>query len=174
MKHVSLNQIKPSRLTKVAGLFVLAILAVGFFVFPFAAFAGCGKANDIQVKATFFLPGKQLHDIAVSQASQLPTNATVGTSTTTTPSTTSKVPPVSPSLLTALSKLKFQPFVTGKSLLVDDTIFIGTSPQKDGTIVPVMGVVINGNPIVFTNGGKSTAKNVKFIGENKATDPTPD
>jgi len=173
MKHVSLNQIKPSRLTKVAGLFVLAILAVGFFVMPFAAFAGCGKPQDIQVKATFFLPGKQLHDIAVSQASQLPTNATVGTSTTT-PSTTSKVPPVSPSLLAALSKLKFQPFVSGKSLLVDDTIFIGTSPQKDGTVVPVMGVVINGNPIVFTNGGKGTAKNVKFIGENKANDPTPD
>jgi hypothetical protein len=170
MKHVSLNQIKPSRLTKVAGLFVLAILAVGFFVFPFAAFAGCGKPNDIQVQATFLIPGKQLHDLAVSQNSLLPKNATVGT-TTTTPSTTNKLPP---SFLAALGKVKFVPFIDGKSLLVDDTIFIGTSPQKDGTFVPVLGVVIKGNPIVFTNNGSSIAKNVKFIGENKANDPTPD
>ncbi|HWS83215.1 MAG TPA: hypothetical protein VN207_03045 [Ktedonobacteraceae bacterium] len=170
MKHVSLNQIKPSGLTKIAGLFVLAILAIGFFVFPFAAFAGCGKPQDIQVKATFFIPGDKLHQAALSQvpSANAKTNATVGTSN---PATL----PVAPkSITSALSTLKFQPFVNGTSLLANDTIFLGTSKQKDGTVIPIMGVVINGNPIVFTNGGKGTAKNVKFVGENKASDPTPD
>lgn len=62
MKMFSLKRISKSAIAKVAGLAILAILAIGFFAFPLAAFADdCGKQ---QITVTTYIDGTQLINYA--------------------------------------------------------------------------------------------------------------
>ena len=49
INSVSLDKIRRSAVTKVAGLFVLAVLAAAFFVFPLSAFAALPKIQLVGV-----------------------------------------------------------------------------------------------------------------------------
>src|SRR5438445_12079251 len=49
INSVSLDKIRRSAVTKVAGLFVLAVLGVAFFVFPLSAFAALSKVQLVGV-----------------------------------------------------------------------------------------------------------------------------
>jgi hypothetical protein len=58
IKSVSLGKIRASGVTKVAGLFVLAVLAVAFFVLPLGAAAKSSASSSAQLYGAFFSCGQ--------------------------------------------------------------------------------------------------------------------
>ena|ERR1700704_3233039 len=58
IKSVSLDKIRASGVTKVAGLFVLAVLAVAFFVLPLGAAAKSSASSSAQLYGAFFSCGQ--------------------------------------------------------------------------------------------------------------------
>jgi hypothetical protein len=58
IKSVSLDKIRASGVTKIAGLFVLAVLAVAFFVLPLGAAAKSSASGSAQLYGAFFSCGQ--------------------------------------------------------------------------------------------------------------------
>jgi len=58
INSISLDKIRTSRVTKVAGLFVLAVLAVAFFILPLCAAAKSSASGSAQLYGAFFSCGQ--------------------------------------------------------------------------------------------------------------------
>jgi hypothetical protein len=172
MKHVSLNKIKPSMLTKVPGLFILGLLATIFLLFPLAAFAGCSGNQQVPnptAKATFLEP---LFGPSCG-GSKATTNATV---TGTTPKTPTDNPPAQPaagsSLLSAIAKCRFAAIPAGKQAILhngDIVLAVITDPGNKGKQVvstgdPILCMVVGGQLIPVAGHGSTTInpKKVNF------------
>ncbi|HWS83212.1 MAG TPA: hypothetical protein VN207_03030 [Ktedonobacteraceae bacterium] len=120
MKHVSLSKIRPSVATKVSGLFVLAILAVAFLLFPLASSAmGCsGPPQKATLKGVESLFGPSCGGSSVTK------NATIAGTTPKPNTSTADVIPSS-ALLSAVSKCKFVVVKPGqKPILQNGDIFL--------------------------------------------------
>jgi hypothetical protein len=183
MKHVSLNKIKPSMITKVPGLFILGLLAVAFLVFPLAAFAGCGggqaAAQAGTVQSVMSLFGKPCGGTPLStqQASQLaaswvdPTkaaankNATIGNNPAQASATTTK-PSADPNtsstgsriggiqFLGAIARCSFVTVKDGqKATLQNGDVALVSITKKDGTVTPLVGEIVNGKLVLLSGNG---------------------
>jgi hypothetical protein len=71
IKSLSLNQIRTSVVTKVAGLSVLAVLAVGFFVLPLSATAKSSSTGTAQLFGGYYSCGAAMsHTVDIKEAVQ--------------------------------------------------------------------------------------------------------
>jgi hypothetical protein len=177
MKHVSLNKIKPSMLTKVPGLFILGLLAVAFLLFPLAAFAGCGQqaaaqAGLIQSRMSLFGKACGGTPLSTQQASLLAASWADPTKGATSKNATIDNKPAQPqpqpgsttpassrltglSLLGAIARCSFVTVPDGQkvSLANGDLVLVSVT-QKDKTITPIVGEVVGGKLVALTGDGQ--------------------
>jgi len=158
MKHVFLSKIRPSVVTKASGLFVLAVLAVAFLLFPLASLAmGCsGPPQKATLKGVESLFGPSCG------GSSLTKNATI-TGTTPKPGTSTADAIPSSALLSAVSKCKFVVVKPGqKPILQNGDIFLAQGVDGNdfvGVIAGNKARLLVGDP---TTGAHAVSMNNNF------------
>jgi len=180
MKHVSLNTIKPSMLTKGSGLLILGLLALAFLLFPLAAFAGCAGPAQVpnpKAKATFLEPlfgpscgGSPITKNATVTGAPVKPNPVQPNPVQSSPVDTGS------SLLSAIAKCHFVTIKDGQQVLLhngDLVLAQITDPGNKGKKVvdtgdPILCMVVGGQLIPIAGHGSTTInpKKVNFQLQN--------
>lgn len=168
MGHFSLNKTSFSKVAKVPGMAILGLLALGFFLFPFAVFAQCGQPDVANADSILDIQGSSCagRTITNAQASTAAQEWSVGSKGQANASkvTAATLDPAFAELV-RISACTFVSVKTGQKVQLHNGAMILATENKNGKTVPLILMVVGGRLVAVTHQGSGMNQNpnVKLV-----------